>query len=150
MDVRREIVFPAEPAEVWEALTVPERLEDWFATEVELEPRPGGSGVFRWGNGEERHASIEEVDPERLLTLRWEDGGGEVVFTLEPVPEGTRLVVVESSPEWSTALELRALATASSVNVSALLVREHQAVQVRRERSYQPIRARLRTPQRAA
>ena len=54
--------------------------------------------------------SVEEVEPCRLLTLRWEDDGGEVVFTLEPVPEGTRLVVVESSPEWSTALELRALA----------------------------------------
>ena len=88
MDVRREIVFPAEPAEVWEALTEPERLEDWFATEVELEPRPGGRGVFRWGNGEERSASVEEVDPERLLTLRWEDDGGEVVFTLEPVAGG--------------------------------------------------------------
>src|SRR4029077_17580466 len=100
MDVRREIVFPAEPAEVWEALTEPERLEDWFATQVELEPRPGGRGGFRWGGGErgrggrgvsrggkgeERRASVEEVDPERLLTLRWEDDGGEVVFTLEPV-----------------------------------------------------------------
>jgi len=111
MDVRREIVFPAEPAEGWEALTEPERLEVWFATEVGLEPRPGGRGVFRWGNGEERSASVEEVDPERLLTLRWEDDGGEVVFTLEPVPEGTRLVVVESAPEWTTAFELQALAT---------------------------------------
>lgn len=115
MDVRREIVFPAEPAEVWEALTEPERLEDWFATEVELEPTPGGRGVFRWGNGEERSVSVEEVEPERLLTLRWEDDGGEVVFTLEPVPEGTRLVVVESAPEWSTALELRALAARCAV-----------------------------------
>ena len=60
---------------------------------------------------QERSASVEEVDPERALTLRWDDDGGEVVFTLEPVPEGTRLVVVESAPEWSTALELRALAT---------------------------------------
>src|SRR2546430_14405491 len=76
MDVRREIVFPTEPSEVWEALTEPERLEDWFATEVELEPRPGGRGTFRWGNGEERTAGVEEVDPERLLTPRWEDGGG--------------------------------------------------------------------------
>ena len=115
MDVKREIVFPAEPSEVWEALTEPERLEDWFATEVEFEPRPGGRGTFRWGNGEERSASVEEVDPERLLTLRWEDDGGEVVFTLEPVPEGTRLVVVESSPEWSTAFELQALATCMAV-----------------------------------
>ena len=110
MEVERELVLEAPAEEVWEALTEPEQLEDWFATEVELEPRPGGRGVFRWGNGEERSVSVEEVEPERLLTLRWEDDGGEVVFTLEPVPEGTRLVVVESSPEWSTALELRALA----------------------------------------
>jgi uncharacterized protein YndB with AHSA1/START domain len=108
MDVRREIVFPTEPTEVWEALTRPERLEDWFANDVELDPVPGGRGIFRWGDGEERIATVEAVDPERLLTLRW-DGGGEVEFTLEPVPEGTRLVVVESSPDWSTALELQAL-----------------------------------------
>ena len=109
MDVRREVVFRAEPGDVWEALTDPDRLEDWFATEVVLDPSPGGRGTFRWGNGEERSARVEEVDPERLLTMRWEDDGGEVVFTLEPVPEGTRLVVVESAPEWSTAFELRAL-----------------------------------------
>ena len=110
MDVRREIVYPAEPSEIWDALTDPTRLEDWFATEVELDPVPGGHGTFRWGNGEERHALVEEVDEERRLALRWEDDGGEVVFTIEPAPEGTRLVVVESSPEWTTALELRALA----------------------------------------
>jgi uncharacterized protein YndB with AHSA1/START domain len=110
MDVRRIVVLPTEPSEVWEALTEPDRLEGWFATEVELDPRPGGRGVFRWGNGEERSACIEAVDPERRLALRWEDDGGEVVFTLEPVPEGTRVIVVESSPEWSSALELRALA----------------------------------------
>ena len=108
MDVRREIVFPTEPAEVWEALTDPERLEDWFASDVELDATPGGRGVFRWGNGEERTVQVEGVDPERELSLRLDDGGA-VVFTLEPVPEGTRLVVVESSPEWSTAFELRAL-----------------------------------------
>ena len=111
--IRREIVLPATRADVWEALTDPERLEDWFATEVELDPVPGGHGTFRWGNGEERSVLVEDVDEERRLALRWEDDGGEVVFTIEPVPEGTRLVVVESSPEWSTALELQASAFAA-------------------------------------
>ena len=41
--------------------------------------------------------------------LDWDDAG-EVVFTLEEVPEGTRLEVRETAPEWSTALELHALA----------------------------------------
>src|SRR5690349_3106265 len=102
MDVRREIVFPTEPAEVWEALTAPGRLEGWCATEVENAPRPGGRGTSRRGSGAERRVSVEQVAPERLPTLRWDDDGGEPVFTLAPVPEGTRLVVVESSPEWST------------------------------------------------
>src|SRR5947208_387171 len=45
MEVVREIVFPAPPEEVWEALTEPERLEEWFANEVELDARPGGGGL---------------------------------------------------------------------------------------------------------
>lgn len=111
MEIVREIVFPVEPDEVWEALTEPERLEEWFATEVELDPHPGGAGIFRWENGEERHATVREAEENERLVLDWDDEeGGEVEFTLEPVEEGTRLVVRETSPEWSTALELRALA----------------------------------------
>src|SRR5207244_1770761 len=83
--------------------------EEWFANEVELDPRPGGTGVFRWGDGEERRATVREVEPVERLVLDWDDAG-EVVFTLEEVPEGTRLEVRETAPEWSTALELHALA----------------------------------------
>jgi uncharacterized protein YndB with AHSA1/START domain len=111
MEITREIVLDEEPGEVWEALTEPERLEQWFAPEVELDARPGGLGVFRWGNGEERHAIVEEVDPERRLALRFDDDGA-VELLLEPVPEGTRVVVTESAPSFAPALELRALATA--------------------------------------
>jgi uncharacterized protein YndB with AHSA1/START domain len=109
VEVVREVVFPAPPEEVWEALTEPERLEEWFANEVELDPRPGGTGVFRWGDGEERRVTVREVEPVERLVLDWDDAG-EVVFTLEEVPEGTRLEVRETAPEWSTALELHALA----------------------------------------
>ena len=58
MEIERDIVFPASPAEVWEALTEPERLEEWFASEVSLDARPGGEGVFRWGDGDERRAVV--------------------------------------------------------------------------------------------
>ena len=115
MDVVREIVFPVEPDEVWEALTEPERLEEWFATEVELDPRPGGAGIFRWENGEERHATVREAQENERLVLDWDDEeGGEVEFTIEELPDGTRLTVRETSPEWSTALELRAFAWAAA------------------------------------
>ncbi|MGZ4379855.1 MAG: SRPBCC family protein [Gaiellaceae bacterium] len=111
MEVTREIVVPAPAEEVWAALTEADRLEEWFANDVELDPRPGGEGVFRWDNGEELHATVEEVDEERRLALRWEDGG-EVELTLEEVDAGTRVVVRESSPEFGPALELHALALA--------------------------------------
>jgi uncharacterized protein YndB with AHSA1/START domain len=109
LHIEREVVFPADPAEVWEALTEPERLEEWFATEVELDPRPGGEGVFRWGDGDERRATVREVEPEQRLVLDWDDGG-EVVVELEQVDGGTRVHVVETSPQFGAALELHALA----------------------------------------
>ncbi len=107
--IEREIVLPSPREEVWEALTEPERLEDWFANDVDLDLRPGGGARFRWSNGEERHAVVTEVEPERRLVFEWEDEG-EVTFTLEDDPDGTRLTVVESSPAWTTALELQASA----------------------------------------
>ena len=62
MEVEREIVVPEAPDEVWEALTEPERLEEWFASDVELDARPGGEGVFRWGDGDERRAVVRELE----------------------------------------------------------------------------------------
>jgi uncharacterized protein YndB with AHSA1/START domain len=109
VEIERDIVFPASPAEVWEALTEPERLEEWFASEVSLDAQPGGEGVFRWGDGDERRAVIREIEPEERLVLEWEDDG-QVILELEEVDGGTRLHVVETSPDWSTALELHALA----------------------------------------
>ena len=109
MQIEREIVFPASPDEVWEALTEPERLEEWFATEVELDARPGGEGVFRWGDGDERHAVVRELEEAERLVLDWDDGGS-VAIELETAPDGTLVRVVETAPDFAPALELRAFA----------------------------------------
>ncbi len=116
--IRKEIVLDAPRNEVWEALTDPERLEDWFANDVELDLRPGGKLVFRWANGESRRAVVTELEDERRLAFAWdedEDGGSEegcVEFTLADHGEGTRLTVVETAPAWTAALDLRASALA--------------------------------------
>ena len=109
MEVERRIVVPEEPAEVWEALTEPERLEEWFATEVELDARPGGEGVFRWGDGDERHAVVRELEEAERLVLDWDEGGS-VAIELETADDGTLVRVVETSPDFGLALELRGLA----------------------------------------
>jgi uncharacterized protein YndB with AHSA1/START domain len=109
--IRKEIVLPATRDEVWSALTDPGELERWFANDVDFDLRPGGGASFHWSNGEERHATVREVEPGRRLAFEWDDEG-EVEFTLEDDEEGTRLTVVETSPAWSTALALRADALA--------------------------------------
>ena len=109
MEHTRDLVAHASPEELWEAITDPEQLEQWFANEVELDPRPGGRGVFRWENGETRTAVVEEVDPPRRFGFRWAgEEEGEVAIELEEVDEGTRVVVRETTGEFSTALELYA------------------------------------------
>lgn len=109
MEVEREITVPAAPDEVWESLTEAERLEEWFANDVELEPREGGSGVFRWDDGDERRATVRELDEERRIVLDWDEGGS-VAIELETVEDGTLVRVVETAPDFAPALELRAFA----------------------------------------
>ena len=109
MEVEREIVVPEAPDEVWEALTEPERLEEWFAPEVELDAREGGEGVFRWGDGDERRVTVRGLEESERLVLDWDDGGS-VAIELRPAESGTLVRVVESSPQFGIALELRAFA----------------------------------------
>jgi uncharacterized protein YndB with AHSA1/START domain len=113
MEFTREVDFPASPDEVWDALTDPDQLEEWFANDVELDAREGGEGVFRWDDGEERHATVVVAEPPERLVIDWGDEG-ETEFTLEETDGGTRLHVRESTPQFSTALALGALAFATA------------------------------------
>ena len=107
MEVTREVVLDAPVEEVWSALTEPERLEEWFANDVELELEPGGEGTFRWDDGEERHAVVEEVDHERRFSFTWDES--HVAIELDEVDGGTRVVVTETvGAGWGTALSLQA------------------------------------------
>jgi uncharacterized protein YndB with AHSA1/START domain len=108
IEVEREILVPEAPDEVWDALTDPERLEEWFASEVELDARPGGEGVFRWEDGDERRAVVRELEEAERLVLDWDDGGS-VAIELETADTGTLVRVVETSPDFGLALELHAM-----------------------------------------
>jgi uncharacterized protein YndB with AHSA1/START domain len=98
----RETVFPASPTDVWRALTDAAALAEWFANEVELEARPGGTGIFRWHDGSERRATVELVDRERAFGFSWHDEQGRMTrvrLTLDEADEGTRLTVTETPVE---------------------------------------------------
>ena len=117
MEVEREIVLDAPPEEVWEALTDARAAGGVVRERRRVRLERGG--VFRWDDGEVRHAVVEEVDAERRLAIRWWDPDGpeesEVTFTLDAIPAGTRLVVTETaSCDWAWALQAYARKTASS------------------------------------
>ena len=58
MQVRREIVLEAPVEDVWEAITDPEQLGEWFANEVELDVREGGEGRFRYAPDHPRYQAV--------------------------------------------------------------------------------------------
>ena len=96
--VERETRVEASPEEVWEALTDPDRLSEWLAPDVELDPTEGGEIAVRDGE-DERTGTVETVEELERLTFTWtRPGEGEsfVEFTIEPLPAGTRVRVVET------------------------------------------------------
>ena len=97
--VERETLLPAEPDEVWEALTDEERLAEWLAPEVELEPFEGGEIAVRDGD-DERTGTVVTVIERELLTFTWSRPGAKpsrVEWIVEAIPAGTRLTVIETA-----------------------------------------------------
>jgi uncharacterized protein YndB with AHSA1/START domain len=96
--VRREVILPVDRHQAWELISDPRELETWLADEVDIEMEPGAEGTVRFEDGTRRHACVEEVDTARRIVLCWWAHDEErtlVELTLDDVPEGTRLVVVE-------------------------------------------------------
>jgi uncharacterized protein YndB with AHSA1/START domain len=103
--IERELVLPAPPEKVWEALTDPAQVSRWFGVEAEIDLRPGGPIVFGWPEHGRFHGVVDEVVLASVFSYRWcldrdtpVDAGPttKVRFTLEAAPEGTRLRLVES------------------------------------------------------
>ena len=102
---------------VWAALTVPERIADWF-TETALEPRVGGHYRLRFEDSNEMmDGVIVAFDPPRVLAHTWphETHPDSVVrYELAPDGEGCRLTLTQtrlsrqglnSLPGWHSFLE---------------------------------------------
>ena len=96
--VERETLVEATPEEVWESLTDEDRLEEWLAPDVELDPTEGGEISVREGEGE-RSGTVRTLEENERFAFTWSrPGEGEsfVEFTIEPLPGGSRVTVVET------------------------------------------------------
>ena len=110
--IERETLIDAPPAVVWNVITDPAQIRQWFCDGAELDARPGGHGAFSWGELTV-DLRVVRVEQPRLFAFRWLYAEGEepresnstlVEFTLSPEGQGTRLQVVESgldATDWS-------------------------------------------------
>jgi uncharacterized protein YndB with AHSA1/START domain len=109
--IERSIVLPVQRARVWEALTRPEQISQWFEGVWEFELKPGAPIRFDFGPeyGEHR-GRVEVVEPMDRVVYLWthESKGWDPAVPIDDVPttliefslqddgEGTKLTVVES------------------------------------------------------
>lgn len=100
-DVTRTVLIRAHRSAVWEALTTPELIAEWFGDTATLDRLAvGGKGIFGWVDFGDVPIEIVEVEEPVAFAFRWGNDRGDettlVRFTLDEVPEGTLLTVVET------------------------------------------------------
>lgn len=79
--ITREIRIDASPEIVYEVVSRPEHLREWWPDEAELDPVPGGTGTIRFGDeAAPTHVApiaVVEADPPHRFSFRWLHGEGE-------------------------------------------------------------------------
>jgi uncharacterized protein YndB with AHSA1/START domain len=88
--VRFERTFPHPIADVWDAITDPARLEDWFPTTVEFAALAAGEPIaFRFAGDAYPPISgaFRAVQPPERLQFTWDDDV--LTFELAPADGGT-------------------------------------------------------------
>jgi uncharacterized protein YndB with AHSA1/START domain len=103
--IERIIELAHPPERVWTALTTADGLAAWFGDRAEIDLRPGGVGTLAWTTqGHRQDLRVERVEEPTAFGFTWRIDGlpdddprrTYVEFTLEPIPTGTRLHLVET------------------------------------------------------
>lgn len=103
--IEREFHIDASPEVVFEVISSPAHIREWWNAEADLEPAPGAIGELVWGDKATAQAevvpiTVVDADPPRLFSFRWVYPDGEVatpanslLVTFELVPSGAGTVV---------------------------------------------------------
>lgn len=106
--IKREIHIEAAPEVVFDVVSSPEHLREWWPDEAEFPAEPGGAGRIGFGDPADRswvRFTVVDAVPPRLFSFRWTHEEGEtaapgnsflVVFEVEPAGDGTLLRMTES------------------------------------------------------
>ena len=69
--VEKVMEFNASPERVWQAISDPAELSQWFGQRTELDLRPGGAGAMIWDEHGSFAVRVDEVDPPKRLVWSW-------------------------------------------------------------------------------
>jgi uncharacterized protein YndB with AHSA1/START domain len=69
--IEREVLIEAPVETVWSIVTEPEQIARWFADHVEVDLRPGGDLLLRFGENMTGEGTVERVEPPSLFSFRW-------------------------------------------------------------------------------
>ncbi|MER7576016.1 SRPBCC domain-containing protein [Streptomyces sp. NPDC126514] len=98
--IEREIHIDATPEVVYEVVSRPEHLREWWPDEADLAPVPGATGTITFGEKTTPEATVVpltvvDADPPRRFSFRWvyEEGAtaapdNALLVTFELVPSG--------------------------------------------------------------
>ena len=137
--IEREIYVDASPEIVFEVVSSPEHVQQWWADEAHYEPVAGSTGELVFGDrdagGSAVGFSVIEAQPPRTFSFRWTQPAGEpaeagnsllVTFELTPSRGGTILKMTETGFRergWEAAVleaEYRRHVTGWDVHLSGL------------------------------
>jgi uncharacterized protein YndB with AHSA1/START domain len=107
--IEREIFVEASPETVFDVVSSPDHLKEWWPDDAAYDPTPGGTGEIAFGDPEAGGAvvafTVVDADPPRSFSFRWTHPAGEtaregnsllVTFALTPRGAGTLLRMTES------------------------------------------------------
>lgn len=104
--IEREIHVDASPEVVFEVVSSPEHISQWWSDDAEFTAAPGAVGELVWGDrAEVAPIKVERAEPPRLFSFRWCHPGGVVddpagsllvTFELTPSGSGTRIRLTET------------------------------------------------------
>ncbi|MDM7832355.1 SRPBCC domain-containing protein [Cellulomonas edaphi] len=94
--IEREIYVDAAPEVVFEVISTPEHIREWWGgAETDVAPVPGAAGTIGWARGTaDEHVEalrVVQVDPPRLFSFRWcfDDDEAALLVTFELAAQGT-------------------------------------------------------------
>jgi uncharacterized protein YndB with AHSA1/START domain len=107
--ITKQIYIDASPEVVYDVITSPEHIAQWWGIEADLDPVPGASGAFTWNRKANTsptrvNLAVVEAVPSERFCFRWAHSDGEaatasnsmlVTFVLTPQGDGTLLSLTE-------------------------------------------------------